>query len=98
MVCRPATEGDKATRIYGLSQDARIGIGRAPDNGIIYDSPYASSHHATLLFAARRFSVMDPGSPNGVFVNGRRIKSAPLRDADMIRIGTTELEFQNLEQ
>lgn len=78
MVCRPATEGDKATRIYGLSQDARIGIGRAPDNGIIYDSPYASSHHATLLFAARRFSVMDPGSPNGVFVNGMRVTAGDL--------------------
>ena len=42
--------------------------------------------------------ITDLGSLNGVFVNGRRIKSAPLRDADMIRIGTTELEFQDLEQ
>lgn len=73
VVCRPSTDGDKTTRIFGLSQDARIGIGRAQDNGIVYGSPYASSHHATLLFAARRFSVMDPGSPNGVFVNGTRV-------------------------
>ena len=78
VVCRPATEGDKVTRIFGFSQDARISIGRAQGNDIVYGSPYVSSHHATLLFAAGRFSVMDPGSPNGVFVNGMRVASGGL--------------------
>ncbi len=40
--------------------------------------------------------LSDLGSTNGTIVNGRKIKAAPLQDADRIIIGTTELEFQLL--
>ncbi len=74
-------------------------MGRESSNAIVIPDINASRVHAEIRCEPTGAWVLtDLGSLNGVFVNGRRIKSAPLRDADMIRIGTTELEFQNLEQ
>lgn len=74
-------------------------MGRESSNSIVIPDINASRVHAEIHCEPTGAWVLtDLGSLNGVFVNGRRIKSAPLRDADMIRIGTTELEFQNLEQ
>lgn len=74
-------------------------MGRESGNAIVIPDINASRVHAEIRCEPTgAWVITDLGSLNGVFVNGRRIKSAPLRDADMIRIGTTELEFQNLEQ
>ncbi len=74
-------------------------MGRESSNSIIIPDINASRVHAEIRCEPTgAWIITDLGSLNGVFVNGRRIKSAPLRDADMIRIGTTELEFQDLEQ
>ncbi len=74
-------------------------MGRESSNSIIIPDINASRVHAEIRCEPTgAWVITDLGSLNGVFVNGRRIKSAPLRDADMIRIGTTELEFQDLEQ
>ncbi len=74
-------------------------MGRESSNSIIIPDINASRVHAEIRYEPNgAWVITDLGSLNGVFVNGRRIKSAPLRDADMIRIGTTELEFQDLEQ
>lgn len=74
-------------------------MGRESGNAIVVPDINASRVHAEIRCEPTgAWVITDLGSLNGVFVNGRRIKSAPLRDADMIRIGTTELEFQNLEQ
>lgn len=73
VICRPSTKGDKTTRILGFAKDLELPIGRAADNAIIYPSQYISSHHATLSFAQGAFSLLDHGSSNGVFLNGRRV-------------------------
>ncbi len=74
-------------------------MGRESANDIVIPDINASRVHAEIRCEPTgAWVITDLGSLNGVFVNGRRIKSAPLRDADMIRIGTTELEFQDLEQ
>ena len=66
----------------------RITIGRAPDNDVVLDSPVVSRHHAVV----RRekdgtFRLRDLNTPNGTFVNGRRVKSAVLKPGDQVRIG-----------
>lgn len=74
-------------------------MGRESGNAIVIPDINVSRVHAEIRCEPTgAWVITDLGSLNGVFVNGRRIKSAPLRDADMIRLGTTELEFQNLEQ
>lgn len=73
----------------------RMSIGRESGNQISIPDINASRRHAEIRQEASGHWVLsDLGSTNGTFVNGRRIKSAPLHDADMIVIGTTNLEFQ----
>ena len=53
--------------------------------------PGVSRLHAVLIAGANRsWSVIDPGSPNGILVNGRDVppgKSVALRDGDRIHLG-----------
>lgn len=105
----PASPSDGQPRevyLYDEARDCAYQLTGAPErmgresaNAIVIPDINASRVHAEIHCEPTGVWVItDLGSLNGVFVNGRRIKSAPLRDADMIRIGTTELEFQNLEQ
>lgn len=73
----------------------RMSIGRETGNQISIPDINVSRRHAEIRREANGHWILsDLGSTNGTFVNGRRIKSAPLHDADMIVIGTTNLEFQ----
>lgn len=73
LVCRPATDGDKSTRIIGFASDAELTIGRADGNVIRYASKFVSSKHARLSCRSGAFFVEDLSSSNGVFVDGLRI-------------------------
>lgn len=64
-----------------------ITIGRAPDNSIAIDNLSVSTHHARIEVQQGRLILDDPGSLNGTFVNGQRVKHATLKDGDVISIG-----------
>ncbi len=64
-----------------------ITIGRAPDNDVVLDSPVVSRHHAVVRREDGRFFLRDLNTPNGTFVNGRRVRSAWLKPGDQVRIG-----------
>ena len=69
-------------------------IGRHGDNDLILSDPSVSRHHAEIH--RRRdgtFTVTDLESMNGVFVNGKRERSAKLSDADLLEIGDVGLTF-----
>ncbi|WP_165055172.1 MULTISPECIES: DUF3662 and FHA domain-containing protein [unclassified Adlercreutzia] len=74
-----------------------MSIGRESRNDIVIPDINASRRHAEIhMEPTGTWVLADLGSTNGTFVNGRQIKSVPLRDADHLIIGTTELEFQLL--
>ena len=73
LVFQPEDAQALSTVIYGFSGDADISIGRAKDNHIVYESGFVSGHHAKLVYRNGSWHVGDPGSVNGVFLNGRRI-------------------------
>ncbi|HET7089974.1 MAG TPA: FHA domain-containing protein, partial [Anaerolineae bacterium] len=66
-------------------------IGRHPTNDIVVPIPTVSSEHALIeehvIDGRRGHRVVDRGSRNGTFVNGRRASTVTLRDGDIIRIG-----------
>ncbi|MCI9628121.1 MAG: DUF3662 domain-containing protein [Eggerthellaceae bacterium] len=72
-------------------------IGRESENEIVVPDINVSRQHAEIfLNDDGSWIINDLDSTNGLFLNGRKISASPLRDADMIRLGTTELEFQLL--
>lgn len=87
-------EHDRAWALDGTTQS----IGRESGNDVQVSDINASRRHASIGLDTRgRWVITDLGSTNGVYVNGRQVESVPLYDADIILIGTTELEFQLLQ-
>ena len=73
---------------------ALISIGRASDNDVIVDDPEVSRHHCQLKLQHGAYSLADLGSRNGSWINGQPVSEVALGPGDMIRIGSTEIEFQ----
>lgn len=103
VVANPAAQ-DLQAYIYDITNDRAftltghpMSIGRESRNDIVIPDINASRRHAEIrMEPTGTWILSDSGSTNGTFVNGRQIKSVPLRDADHLIIGTTELEFQLL--
>jgi SARP family transcriptional regulator, regulator of embCAB operon len=69
-------------------------IGRRPDNDIVLDDDEVSRYHAVVIDTGSSFVISDLRSTNGVYVQGRRIRSsATLGDGDHVRIGGHEFSF-----
>jgi hypothetical protein len=86
------TDGDS---IYPL----KIGVntaGRASENDVVIEDPYASRRHCAFLVHADDIcEVHDTASKNGTFVNGARlVRPRTLRSGDEIRISNQQFIFQ----
>jgi ABC transport system ATP-binding/permease protein len=84
---------DLRTRWRGASGQRSLSIGRADDNDIVVPDVLASRHHASLVATPSGMQIQDARSMNGTFVNGERIKSATLRENDVVTIGNVDLVF-----
>jgi len=63
-------------------------IGRDPENEIVVDDPLVSRFHAELRARPDgRHELVDLGSRNGTFVNGRAIDRAVLDELDIVSVG-----------
>jgi hypothetical protein len=72
-------------------------IGRSKKCDIVIDSKHVSRQHARILSTSdEEWLVEDLGSSNGTFVNGERVKSYPISQADVIEIGLASLSFSPL--
>lgn len=69
-------------------------IGRSPDSTIHLPYTDVSRQHAAIHREGDRFKVLDRGSPNGVFVNGERVKERLLSEGDVIQVGRRKLLFK----
>ena len=78
---------------YNLPQKGEILIGRAADADIVIDDSTVSSHHARLLIANGKMTVIDLGSSNGTFVNGTAVRKATLTTASQLQVGQVIIEF-----
>jgi pSer/pThr/pTyr-binding forkhead associated (FHA) protein len=83
----------------GAGRDVTLGaetvVGRAADVEIPVDDAGASRRHCRVRIEGQFWVVEDLGSRNGTYVNGKRAEGVvPLREGDVIRIGTVEMIFR----
>jgi hypothetical protein len=73
----------------------KLVIGKRPGMLQLLDDPAVSGRHAMITRQAQGAAVVDLGSTNGTFINGRRI-GAPtlLGDGDELRCGNTRLRIR----
>ncbi|MFE0376588.1 FHA domain-containing protein, partial [Streptomyces inhibens] len=62
-------------------------IGRASDNELVVDDLTVSRRHAELRAGPEGFEIVDLGSHNGTYLNGRRVDRAPMIPGDIVGIG-----------
>jgi pSer/pThr/pTyr-binding forkhead associated (FHA) protein len=71
-----------------LSEADRYTIGRTDESDLVINQPGVSSQHALLeLRSDGRWVLTDLGSKNGTFVDGRRINSSVVAEANQINFG-----------
>jgi hypothetical protein len=80
-------------RVFDLyGDDVTIGRERGLDMQLAH--PSVSRAHATMSWQSGGYTILDSGSHNGVYVNGRRIQeSSPLQSGDVITLGRFELIY-----
>jgi class 3 adenylate cyclase len=84
-------------RYLSLSGSNCWTVGRSDDNNFVLSDRWISRNHAMLQqMETGEFYLIDLGSRNGSFVNGRRVSiPVTLRNGDRIIFGQTELDFYN---
>ena len=87
---------DRTTRDIEIDGRA-LTIGRAPDNGVVVRDARASRHHARIDIRRGSLVLTDLGSTNGSWVNDRRVESVALGVGDRVRIGTTTLVVESVD-
>lgn len=68
--------------------DTPLNIGRSRHAQIFIESPAVSENHCMIEPGAGDLILVDLGSPMGTLVNGRRVKTSPLKTGDVITVGT----------
>ncbi len=82
-------QADGSEKSWHLSTQRTLRIGREPGNDIVLRDSKVSRRHAEVVFEKGFFVLRDLESANGCFVNGRRIRVAPLIEGAEIKIGNT---------
>ncbi|MCY4537045.1 MAG: DUF3662 domain-containing protein [Chloroflexi bacterium] len=70
-----------------------INIGRDDDNDIVVNDAHVSRHHLQLRFRNGVLILLDLDSRGGTYVNNVSLQEHQLRDGDIIRIGRTDLVY-----
>ena len=68
-------------------------IGRAQDNDVILKHPMISAHHAVIKRRGKIIYIEDLSSANGVFINGKRIRSGNINPGDKVAFGTFSINI-----
>jgi serine/threonine protein kinase len=82
-------------RVLPLSDGDLIQLGCSQNLEILarFRDPEMARVHCEIQVQGDRVTIQDSDTPNGTFVNGKRIVRHDLQPADVIRIGKTELKF-----
>ncbi|HEX8254325.1 MAG TPA: FHA domain-containing protein [Thermoanaerobaculia bacterium] len=84
---------DGAEKSYRLQTHRPFTLGRDPGNDIVLRDPKVSRHHAEIVFERGFFVLHDLASANGTYVNGKRVRVAPLTHGARLRMGNTYGRF-----
>ena len=85
--------GSPPQREYSLDKPT-IAIGSHPSNDLVIDDTTVSRRHATITRKPDGFELVDLGSTNGTFVNGRQVrKPIAVKSGDEIKFGSARFVF-----
>ncbi len=95
-VLKELDEDGNTIRVWPLKDSNNYRIGRAPTNDISLPYSWVSRKHTMIqVETSGIYNIIDLGSSNGTFINGRRLLATlPLNSGDHVSIGKTVMLFQ----
>lgn len=84
---------DGGEKAYALDKHRRLRIGRDPGNDVVLKDPRVSRRHAEVVFERGFFVLHDLASANGTWIDGKKVRIAPLTDGAALRLGNTLARF-----
>ena len=78
-----------------LPYDGHLSVGRSDKNDIILGLPFVSGKHFNITCQGGSVRIDDADSTNGIYLNGRRIKNAVMRNEDVLNILTVKISLVN---
>ena len=78
-----------------LDDKDSVTIGRSPECDMPIEDGQASRRHASVTRSGEGYEVADLGSTNGTLLNDIQVKQRALRHGDVIKIGATEIEYDD---
>lgn len=90
--CLVVVHGIQIGEIMPLRKD-RIIVGRSADCDIQIMGRGTSRRHCRIRSCADGYRIEDLGATNGTWVNSKAVRSAQLRDGDLLRLGDVVLKF-----
>ena len=86
-------QGADQGKRFELKSSKPMALGRDNSNPIRLHDTEVSRRHAEVRASEDAFRVVDLGSANGTFVNGKPVDQAPLRTGDRLQLGQTVMLF-----
>ncbi len=77
-----------------LLSEGKNTVGRSPDCNIVINEKGISREHFAIHVKGDVFTIEDLGSKNGTFLNGKKIKSAELKNGDEVIAGECTMFFE----
>jgi pSer/pThr/pTyr-binding forkhead associated (FHA) protein len=74
--------------------ETEIFIGRAGEENVVIDHPSISRRHARVAREGAGARITDLDSSNGVFVDGRKVREAALKDGALVTLGDIRMIFK----
>lgn len=68
-------------------------IGKKEDNDFVLMDNTVSRHHISIEMTSDSYLLKDLDSTNGTYINGLKVREAYLTPGDIIKIGSSEIEF-----
>jgi pSer/pThr/pTyr-binding forkhead associated (FHA) protein len=90
--------GSEEGELYPLFENREITIGRSPTNNIFVRDRNVSRVHCQIVVSNGTVTLTDLQSTNGTFVNNERATECVLKVSDLIRVGTTLLELEEVDE
>src|SRR6185503_19703605 len=83
------------SREFELTAD-ETRLGRSVDlNDVVLEDAQVSRQHAMIRRSGQNFTLIDPGSANGTFINGEWVTQHLLKNGDVFVIGKYTLQFSH---
>ena len=75
-------------------REGRNSLGRTPENDLAIPEEAISRHHCDLWINGDQLRVQDLRSKNGTFLRGRRVRTAELKDGDVLILGDIAVRLE----